>query len=134
EEYRVTKRLSSQTPGQARTIFRTSSPSNTRFLDDNIRGNQQYIYALTQEVTRAGDTQRSERVEASSMVSFRGIIINDAVYSGDFRVVIRAWTQVEVSNAVNGTERVPWGATKPVVAFGSQNYDLPTIVAQFIDD
>lgn len=134
DEYRVTKRLSSETPGQAQVIFRTSSPSNTRFLDDNVRGRQQYVYALTQEVTRDGDAARSERVEASASITFRSLIINDAVYSGDFRVVIRTWSEVQAGNSVAGVERVPWGATKPVVAFGSQDYDIPSIVAQFIED
>lgn len=134
EEYRVTKRLSSETPGQARTIFRTSSPNDTRFLDDNVRGRQEYIYAVRQTVTRDGEAAHSARVEASAIVTFRSIIINDAVYSGDFRVVIRQWTTTEVDNSTNGQERVPWGAQKPIVMFGSENYDIPTITAQFIDD
>lgn len=133
-EYRVTKRLASQTPGQAVVIFRSSSPSDTRFVDDNIRGRQQYVYALTQEVTRDGDDARSERVEASAEVTFRSLIINDAIYSGDFRVVIRHWTEVRAGNSIAGTEKIAWGASKPTVAFGSQDYDIPTIVAQFIDD
>lgn len=108
------------------TVYTSTSPLDTSFVDYLLVPDHAYTYSLRQQVTQGTDVTESARVESSASVSLVGVVLCAATNGGAYRAVLSYASQRKVDHNQDTAVLFPWGSATPTILIGVQNYQKVT--------